>query len=171
MAISSTHQSFQPVELSVAVVQSATYIDGVLSVLRGSSWSALRGTLSTCVVVQSVSGSARSLDACSSSPPTTESASWRSTKCTSSSNSLSHSIRTTCRALQPVATCRQSLYLHKPAIVIVTSFSWWCLAPTALAAPIPIMTSFSFWRHSLLSWPRPPLRTYVRYGHLTAFMY
>jgi len=27
------------------------------------------------------------------------------------------------RAVQPVATCRQSLYLHKPAIVIVTLFS------------------------------------------------
>jgi len=37
--------------------------------------------------------------------------------------------------MQPVATCRQSPYLHKPAIVIVTSFSLWRLAPTALAAP------------------------------------
>jgi len=27
------------------------------------------------------------------------------------------------RVVQPVATCRQSPYLHKPAIVIVTSFS------------------------------------------------
>ena len=27
------------------------------------------------------------------------------------------------RALQPVATCRQSPYLHKPAIIIMTSFS------------------------------------------------
>jgi len=27
--------------------------------------------------------------------------------------------------VQPVATCRQSPYLHKPAIVIVTSFSLW----------------------------------------------
>jgi len=44
------------------------------------------------------------------------------------------------RTLQPVATCRQSPYLHKPAIVIVivihcivivTSFAR--LAPTALA--------------------------------------
>jgi len=40
------------------------------------------------------------------------------------------------------------------------------LAPTALAAPVLIMTSFSLWRHSLLSWPRPALQTY---GHLTAF--
>jgi len=70
------------------------------------------------------------------------------------------------RAVQPVATCHQSPYLHKPAIVIVTSFSLSRLAPTALAAPVLIMTSFSLWRHSLLSWPRPPLRTY---GHLTAF--
>jgi len=29
------------------------------------------------------------------------------------------------RALQPVATCRQSPYLRKPAIIIVTSFSLW----------------------------------------------
>jgi len=43
------------------------------------------------------------------------------------------------RAVQPVATCRQSPYVHKPAIVIVSSFS--------------------LWRHSLLNWPRPPLRT------------
>jgi len=27
------------------------------------------------------------------------------------------------RSAQPVATCRQSPYLHKPAIVIVTSFA------------------------------------------------
>jgi len=73
------------------------------------------------------------------------------------------------RAAQPVATCRQSPYLHKPAIVIVTSFLLWRLAPTALAVTVLIMTSFSLWRHSLLSWPRPPLRTNVRYGHLTAF--
>jgi len=56
--------------------------------------------------------------------------------------------------VQPVATCRQSPYLHKPAIVIVTSFSLWRLAPTALATPVLIMTSFSLWRHS-------PLRAYV----------
>jgi len=67
--------------------------------------------------------------------------------------------------VQPVATCRQSPYLHKPAIVIVTSFSW-CLAPTALAVPVLIMTSFSLWLHSLLGSPRPLL---WRYGHLTAF--
>ena len=48
------------------------------------------------------------------------------------------------RAMQPMATCRQQPYLHKPAV----------------------MTSFSLWRHSLLSWPRPPLQTY---RHLTAF--
>ena len=46
--------------------------------------------------------------------------------------------------VQPVATCRQSPYFHKPAILI--------------------MTSFWLWRHSLLSWPRPAfLRTYVKY--------
>jgi len=69
------------------------------------------------------------------------------------------------REVQPVATCRQSPYLHKPPIVIVTLFSLWRLAPTALAAlaaPVLINTSFSLWRHSILSWPRPPLRMYVR---------
>jgi len=72
------------------------------------------------------------------------------------------------RSLQPVATCRQSPYLHKPAIIIMASshYDVICksrvvLAPTALAAPVLIMTSFSLWRHSLLSWPRPALRTYV----------
>ena len=70
------------------------------------------------------------------------------------------------RAVQPVATCRQSPYLHKPA-VIVTSFSLRRLAPS-LAAHIPIMTPFSLWRHSLLSWPRPPLQTYE---HLPRLIY
>jgi len=68
------------------------------------------------------------------------------------------------RAVQPVATCRQSPYLHKPAIVIVTSFSLWRLAPTALAvlaAPVLIMMSISLWRHLLLSWPHPPFPMYV----------
>jgi len=52
----------------------------------------------------------------------------------------------------------------------MTSFAR--LAPTAFAAPVLIMTLFSLWRHSLLSWPRPPLRTDVRrYGHLTVFIY
>jgi len=72
------------------------------------------------------------------------------------------------RALQPLATCRHSPYLHKPAIVIVTTFSLWCLAPTALAAPFSLWRH-SVWRHSLLSWPHPPIRTNVRYRHLTAF--
>jgi len=45
------------------------------------------------------------------------------------------------RALQPVATCRQSPYLYKPAIVIMTSFA--SLAPVVLAAPVLIMTSFA----------------------------
>jgi len=31
----------------------------------------------------------------------------------------------------------------------------------ALAAPVLTMMSFSLWRHSLLSWPHPPLRAYV----------
>ena len=56
------------------------------------------------------------------------------------------------RAVQPVAICRQSPYLHKPAIVIVTSFS--------------------LWRHShydFLRLRRSPTVTDVRYGDLTAF--
>ena len=56
----------------------------------------------------------------------------------------------TTRALQPVTTCRQSPYLHKPAIII--------------------MTSFSLWRHSLLIWPRPALR-YVRTDTLPRLIY
>jgi len=44
------------------------------------------------------------------------------------------------RAVQPVATCRHSPYLHKPAVVILTSFSLWRLA---LAAPILITTLFA----------------------------
>jgi len=73
------------------------------------------------------------------------------------------------RALQPVATCRQSTYFHKPAIITVTSFSLWRhswgsrlrRSQPATKAAILIMTSFSLWRHSLLSWPRPALRTNV----------
>jgi len=49
----------------------------------------------------------------------------------------------------------------------MTSFTR--LASTAFAAPVLVMTSFLLCRHSLLSWPRPALRTYVTYGHLTAF--
>ena len=47
--------------------------------------------------------------------------------------------------MQPVATCLQSPYL-RPSVIIVTSFSLWRRAPTALsalAAPILIMTSFA----------------------------
>jgi len=52
------------------------------------------------------------------------------------------------------------------------------LAPTALAASVFIMTSFSLWRHSLLNWSCPSLWTYGRtygwtyvrtYRHLTTF--
>jgi len=41
------------------------------------------------------------------------------------------------RVMQPVATCCQSPYLHKPAVVIVMSFSLWRLAPTAYGARSP----------------------------------
>ena len=88
---------------------------------------------------------------------------WSASSCVYDNFSRHTSLSFTCsRAVQPVATCRQSPYLHKPAIVIVASFSLWRLALAALAAPVLIITSFSLWRHSLLSWPRPPLRTYVR---------
>jgi len=55
------------------------------------------------------------------------------------------------RALQPVATCRQSAYLHKTAIIIMTSFSLWC--------------------YSLLSWPRPAWRTNVHTDILPRLIY
>jgi len=57
--------------------------------------------------------------------------------------------------LQPVATCRQSPYIHKPAIIIMASSQLIMTSFASLAAPVLI------WRHSLLSWPRPALRTYV----------
>jgi len=59
----------------------------------------------------------------------------------------------------------QSPYL-RPAIIIVTSFSLWPFAPTALAAPFLIMTSFSLW--DVRYWASHA----HRYGHLiTAFNY
>ena len=83
-----------------------------------------------------------------------------------SCSSANNSINT--RAVQPVATCRQSPYLHKPAIVVVTSFSLWRLAPTALAAPVLIMTSFSFC--DVIRYWAGHIHHYGRtYGHLTAF--
>jgi len=39
------------------------------------------------------------------------------------------------RAVQPVATCRQSPYLHKPAVVIVTSFATELATPTVTDVP------------------------------------
>jgi len=95
----------------------------------------------------------------------------RSTRHKWAQNKAKQSIIVT-RALQPVATCRRSPYLHKPAIIIMMSshYDVASLAPTALAAPVLIMTSFSLWRHSLLSWPRPALRTYVA-GTLPRLVY
>jgi len=64
------------------------------------------------------------------------------------------------RSLQPVATWRQLPYLHKPAIIIMTSFAR--LAP--MAARVLIMTSLSLWRHT------GHAQRYRRtYGQLTAF--
>jgi len=73
--------------------------------------------------------------------------------------------------LQPVATCRQSPYLHKPAIIIMTSF--------ALAAPVLIVTSFSSRAYGARStrshydviryWAGHPQRYGRTYGHLAAF--
>jgi len=73
-------------------------------------------------------------------------------------------------AVQLVATCRQLAYLHKQLLSLWRHSHYdvsrllprRSFAPTALAAPVLIMTSFSLWRHSLLSWPRPPIWTYVR---------
>jgi len=45
-----------------------------------------------------------------------------------------------------MATCHQSPYLHKPSIVIVTSFSLWCLAPIRRSQRS--QPPFSLWRHS-----------------------
>jgi len=47
--------------------------------------------------------------------------------------------------VQPVATCPQSPYLHKPATVIVTSFSLWHLAHSTHSHydVILIVTSFA----------------------------
>jgi len=56
-------------------------------------------------------------------------------------------------------------------VLIMTLFSLWRLAPTVLAAPVLTMTSFSLWSHSLLSWPRQPLRTYVRTDTLPRLKY
>jgi len=47
------------------------------------------------------------------------------------------------RVVQPMAACRQSPYLHKPAIVIVTSLSLWRLTLLRHSQP-----PFSLWRHS-----------------------
>jgi len=38
-----------------------------------------------------------------------------------------------------------------------------------IAAPVLIMTSFLLRRHSLLNWPRPPLRTYRTDGVRTPY--
>ena len=69
------------------------------------------------------------------------------------------------RAALPVATCRQSLYLHKPAIVIVMSFSLRRLAPMALAAPVPL------WRHSHCDVIRYWAGHAHRYGHTNVHTY
>jgi len=50
------------------------------------------------------------------------------------------------RALQRVAACRQLPYLHKPAIIIMTSFSLWRYSRISrLRRSQP---PFSLWRHS-----------------------
>jgi len=74
----------------------------------------------------------------------------------------------TTRAVQPVATCRQSPYLHKPVIVIGTSFSLWRLAHTALAA---LTAPFTLWRYSHCDVIRYWAGDAQRYGctYLTAF--
>jgi len=81
------------------------------------------------------------------------------------------------RAVQPVATCHQLSYLHKPAILIVTSFSLWHHSRGLhLRGLQPAIQLFSLWRHShcdvIRYWAGHAQcygRTYVTYGHLTAF--
>jgi len=65
-----------------------------------------------------------------------------------------------------MATCRQSPYLHKPAIIIVTSFSLWRLARTALAAPGSHYDVICYWAGHAQRGGRRYIRTY---GHLTWF--
>jgi len=67
------------------------------------------------------------------------------------------------RALQSMATCRQSPYLHKPAVIIMTSFSLWCHLHVSRRRLWCSQPLFSLWRHLLLSWPGPALRTYIMY--------
>ena len=53
-----------------------------------------------------------------------------------------------------------SLWRHSHYDVIRAPYLWRSrTALMALAAPVLIMTSLSLWRHSLLSWPCPALRT------------
>jgi len=60
--------------------------------------------------------------------------------------------------LQPVATRRQLPYLHKPAIIIMTSF-----ARVAPRSPVLIMTSFA------TELAMPSIMDERTYGHLIAF--
>jgi len=71
--------------------------------------------------------------------------------------------------LQSVATCCQSPYLYKPAIIITTSLSLWRHSRIVPSQPrshydvVLIMTSFATVSVTYV-------RTYVgTYGHLTAF--
>jgi len=81
------------------------------------------------------------------------------------------------RALQPVATCRQSPYLQKPAIVNVTSFSLWRHSRGSRLRPSqPASQLFSLWRHShcdvIRYWAGHAQRygrTLRTYGHFAAF--
>ena len=50
------------------------------------------------------------------------------------------------RALQPVATCRQWSYIHKPAIIIMTSFSLW--RHSRVSRLRRSQPPFSLWRNS-----------------------
>jgi len=75
------------------------------------------------------------------------------------------------RTLQPVDTCRQSPYLHKPAIIIMTSFSLW--RDSSVSRLWRSQPPLSLWRHShydvIRYWPGHAQRygrTYVTYGHL-----
>jgi len=89
-------------------------------------------------------------------------------------NNFAFSVFSNTRAVQPVATCRQSPYLQKPAIVIVTSFSLWRHSRgSRLRRSQPASQLFSLWRHShcdvICYWAGHAQRYRRTFRHVTAF--
>jgi len=72
------------------------------------------------------------------------------------------------RAVQPVATCRQSPYLHKPAIVIMRSRAYGARSPHSHYDVILVMTLFA----TELAMPTiTDVRTYVHTDTLLRLIY